>query len=362
MSTTQVAQNGLDRGLGELETLGLTRPPNVLLTEYLNVLTGEDVLDAALAAQIAAAFNRVRYSAVPADDTQVNDAAASLDRAVARLAAMNPERRTEISERVRNRIYLLGGMRGSFVEPGSEGSPSIGSWKGPVTRAQPIPAPSVINEALDSSFELSDRADGFVAALSPTDPRQSGLPRIPLEFCALAILAAFFVGYFFRDAANKFVEADGDRAARSGFRSPDSWMATVRAVGEDEVRAQHYGKARQALEFALSFSQHEDARTLNELAWSYVNPDEKGTTNPQRALDLITRALKLDRGPELLDTAAEAHFQLGNFSEAVRLEREALTRSADGRPVLEQSLEKQLHKFQEGERTHAAAHPSATSK
>src|SRR5580692_7644518 len=137
MSTTQVAQNGLDRGLGELETLGLTRPPNVLLTEYLNVLTAEDVLDAALAAQIAAAFNRVRYSAVPADDTQVNDAAASLDRAVARLAAMNPERRTEISERVRNRIYLLGGMRGSFVEPGSEGSPSIGSWKGPVTRAQP---------------------------------------------------------------------------------------------------------------------------------------------------------------------------------------------------------------------------------
>jgi hypothetical protein len=72
--------------------------------------------------------------------------------------------------------------------------------------------------------------------------------------------------------------------------------------------------------------------------------------------------LKLDRGPELLDTAAEAHFQLGNFSEAVRLEREALTRSADGRPVLEQTLEKQLHKFQEGERTHAAAHPSATSK
>jgi tetratricopeptide (TPR) repeat protein len=366
MSFTQVAQNGLDRGLVELETLGLTGPPNVLLTEYLNALIAEDILDAALSAQISAAFNRARYAAVPADDAQVNEAAASLDRVVARLAVMSPEKRTQISERVRARIYLLSGVRGSSTVPSAEGGPSIEAFRMPVTPARPNPDQSVIDEAPDSSFELSDRADGFVPSLSPTNLRRSGLPRVPLEFCALAILATFFVGYFFRDAANKFVVAgsdtDRDHAPRLGFRSPDDWIATVRAVGEDEVRAQHFGKARQVLEFALSYSQHEDARALNELAWSYVNPDERGTTNPKRALHLITRALKLDRGPELLDTAAEAHFQLGNFSEAIRLEREALTRSADGRPALEQFLEKQLRKFQDGERTHAAAHPSATSK
>jgi len=290
-----------------------------------------------------------------------------LDRVVARLAATSPEKRTQISERVRARIYLLSGVRGSATERSSEGGPSIEAFRTPVTQIPQNPNVSVIDEAPDGSFEFSDRADGFVAALPPTARRSSGLPRVPLEFCTLAILATFFVGYFFRDAANKFVEADSgdnrEHAARPGFRSADAWIETVRAVGEDEVRAQHWGKARLALEFALSYSQHEDARSLNELAWSYVNPDEKGTTNPERALDLITRGLKLDRQPEFLDTAAEAHFQLGNFSEAIRLEREALTRAADGRgPGLEDILEKQLHKFQEGERTHAAAHPSATSK
>ncbi|HEV3303926.1 MAG TPA: hypothetical protein VG055_30025 [Planctomycetaceae bacterium] len=366
MSFTQVAQNGLDRGLVELETLGLTRPPNILFAEYLNALTAEDVLDAGLAAQISAAFNWVRYSAVLPDDAQLNEAVAALDRVIARLAAMSPEKRTQLAERFRARIYLLGAGLASSAEQGSESGPSIEAWQGPLTRSRANREESAFNEAPDNSFELSDHPDGFVASLSPTERRRSRMSRIPLEFCALAILATFFVGYFFRDAANKFVESgprhDRDHAAQPGFTSPDAWIATVQAVGENELQAQHYGKARQALEFAFSYSQHEDATLLNELAWSHVNPDEKGSTNPQRAMDLINRALKLDRRPEFLDTAAEAHFQLGNFSEAIRLEQEALTRAADGRgPWLEEFLEKQLHKFQEGERTRAA-HPPATPK
>jgi tetratricopeptide (TPR) repeat protein len=366
MSFTQVAQNGLDRGLVELETLGLTRPPNILFAEYLNALTAEDVLDVGLAAQISAAFNWVRYSAVLPDDAQVNEAAAALDRVIARLAAMSPEKRTQLAERFRARIYLLGAGLASSAEQGSESGPSIEAWRGPLTRSRPNREESAFDEAPDNSFELSDQPDGFVASLSPTELRRSRMLRIPLEFCALAILATFFVGYFFRDAANKFVESgsrhDRDHAAKPGFTSPDAWITTVQAVGENELQAQHYGKARQALEFAFSYSQHEDATLLNELAWSHVNPDEKGRTNPQRAMDLMNRALKLDRRPEFLDTAAEAHFQLGNFSEAIRLEQEALTRAADGgRTGLEDFLEKQLHKFQEGERTQAA-HPPATPK
>jgi tetratricopeptide (TPR) repeat protein len=367
MGSTEVAQNNLDRGLLELERLGLARPPNVLLAEYLSALTAEEVLDVSGAEKISAAFNLVRYSAVAADDAQVDEGAAVLNRVAERLAALSPEKRTQISERVCARIYLVSGVRGSSTNRIPEGGPSIEAFRTPVTQIRQNPHQSVIDEAPESSFELSDRADGFVAALSPTARRRSGTPRVPLEFCALAILATFFVGYFFREAANKVVGAgsgdDREHAARPGFRSPDAWIGTVLAVGQGEVRAQHYGKARQALEFALSYSQHEDATTLNELAWSYVNPDEKGTTNPQRALDLITSALKLDRRPEFLDTAAEAHFQLGNFSEAIRLEQEALTRAAEGGgPALEQFLEKQLRKFDEGLRAHAATHPSAPRK
>ena len=58
LQSTRVTQTGLERGLAELETLGLIRPSNVLLAEYLRALTAEDVLDIATADQISAAYNR----------------------------------------------------------------------------------------------------------------------------------------------------------------------------------------------------------------------------------------------------------------------------------------------------------------
>jgi tetratricopeptide (TPR) repeat protein len=352
MTLTQVVQNGLDRGLAELDALGLPRPPHVLIAEYLDALTAEAVLDHAEAASIAAAFNRIRFSAVTADDAQVGEAAGFLSRAAARIAAMSPDERKEISDRIRDRMR----------RPGAE--PLPGPERDAVLRiervlASPSPAGAVdfaVAEDFDAPFEGSHASAAFVTASPRKSRRWTGLPRT-VELLALAGVVIFFSGYFFRNLSDKIVggtEAPGPK--------DETIFKSVRNLGVSQSIGQRYGKARIALEFAIANGE-EDAEALNSLAWSYVNPDEHGATNPQRALELINQGLKKERLPAYLDTAAEAHFQLGNFSEAVRLEEEALTKTPEGRLFgLRPLLEKQLEKFQEGERLHPAAQASRTTK
>ncbi len=55
LDSTQVTSLGLEQGLAELETLGLVRPPSVLLAEYLNAMAAENLLDNATAKQVSAA-------------------------------------------------------------------------------------------------------------------------------------------------------------------------------------------------------------------------------------------------------------------------------------------------------------------
>ena len=362
MSSTPVAQNGLDRGLAALETLGLNRPASVLFAEYLSALTAEGVLEASESEQVSAAFNRTRYSAVAVDAPEVAEAAGCLDRAASRLAAMSVEERTQICDRVRTRIQPPVVAQ----TQNRNGSQPIEAPTLPVLSAGQNRNDTAIGDHGDEPLEPADLPHAFVAA-SPRAGRRGGLPTIPLEFCALAVLAMFFGGYFFRDAAAKVTEPDevhgpDHRKSRGGFASPGAWIRTVRELGNTEAAAKHYGKARLALEFALAYSKDaslkDDAETLNNLAWSYVNPDEGGTTNPQRAFELINRGLKLDRQPAYLDTAAEANFQLGNFSDAVRLESEALIRANNGPgdARLVSFFEEQLQKFREGQRVHTAAH------
>jgi hypothetical protein len=357
MFLTQSAQNGLDRGLAELEALGLPRPANVLLAEYLDALAAEElILDASVAAQISAAYNRARYSVVAANDGQVTEAAAALNRVANRLTAMSPEERAQVSERVRERMRLLGGIRespgGALPELGVIGNSQVAAPTGttPVPATRPIQDETALGESPDNLFDLSDQR--HVVLATSADAKRGRKART-LEWLALAGLAIFFGGYFERNAADKVAQSmSGEQS--EGFASQESWIDAARAVGLGELRANHFGKTRVALEFVLAYSK-EDPFTLNQLAWSYVNPDEQGTTNPQRAWELIDRAIKVQRRPEFLDTAAEAQFQLGHSSEAVSLEQEALVR-AGGQPAqLVDFLEKQLTKFQNGEQKQAQA-------
>jgi tetratricopeptide (TPR) repeat protein len=177
-----------------------------------------------------------------------------------------------------------------------------------------------------------------------------------MELAALAVLLTFFGGYFFRDAANKVAGASESSppfiVPIAGRTAPGPWVDAIRSLGNAEARATHYGKARLALELALPYSE-EDPTELNNLAWYYLLPDKQAGTNPQRALQLINQALGVRRAWEFLDTAAEAHFQLGDFKEAIRLETEAINAPNERRSANDSAfLERQMEKFQNAEQTH----------
>jgi tetratricopeptide (TPR) repeat protein len=365
MSSTQVAQNSLDRGLVELETLVLNRPPNVLLAEYLSALAAEEVLAADAATRVSSAFNGVKYSALAADDAQVNEAAALLTQAAARLAAMSPEERQQIAQRVGERLQRPVAQPAQKLDT----ERSIDAPRTPVPAARADGAAwqnhsqAAVGESDESQFEFPDEHGLFVASLPQANGRRSALPRVPLELAALAALVTFFGGYFLRDAANKVAEASASPPPFPSAKRPllDVFVATTSSLGNSEAQAKHYRKACLALELALAYSP-EDATLLNNLAWYHLQPGES-RTNPQRALELVNRALELSRQGIFLDTAAEAHFQLGDFREAVRLERDAIATCYEQDERVDRTfLDRQLQKFRDAEQTHTAAHAPLTGK
>jgi tetratricopeptide (TPR) repeat protein len=365
MASTQVTDNALDRALLELESLGLARPTNILLAEYLIALSAEGLLDATAVADISAAYNRVRYAAVPGEDDQTRAAAAPIEQIAVRLRDLPAEQREQLAQRIFKRLPEEVDVAATEKSTESSGQPSsppssLGSRPVPVAS---WPAPSTLAP--------TDDVSGFpggvpVVTASPKSATSRwSRPWTTVEGFGLCCLATFFCGYFLREASQvafaKTSEASERR--RDVWVSPEAWVATIQARGIDELGVQHYRTARLALELALACSDDESsdhhAETLNALAWSYLFPDQNGAKDPPRALELVTKALAIRRRPGYIDTAAEAHYQLGNPMEAVRLEREALVRAQRLPPwrqlQLTNELKTQLLKFQNAERDLAAA-------
>jgi thiol-disulfide isomerase/thioredoxin len=108
-----------------------------------------------------------------------------------------------------------------------------------------------------------------------------------------------------------------------------------------------YAFAREMAEGPLS----KNARGLNALAWTIVDPmfvDKIPKQDLNLALDLASRAVKLERFHEFLDTLAWAHFWKGDLDEAVRLEEEALAQVKGERIEYKDALAKFKAKKEKG--------------
>jgi tetratricopeptide (TPR) repeat protein len=376
LESTQLARSGLEREFVTLEALGLTRPSHVLPAEYLRALTAEGVLDAAAADQVAAAYNRVRYSSVADDDPEVCEAVAALNRVAERLAAMSATDRRQVAAQVCERIQSLPAAlappRERDTEPlGGACETSIAALRQP-ERARRNQIAHARAENAAGATALSDPLDPFVAESSAAARKLSTRPRVPVELSAVVALVTFFGGYFFRDGVNKTLEVGDDGATNSGanyvsardaWKNTELWIDGIHLRAYEEARLQRYSKARVAFELALAYKP-DNTSLLNDLASLHLTADEAGTTNPKRALELAERALECSRLPAILDTAAEAQFQCGNLREAIRLEGESLTRafdSGDDRSEFRAYREKQLKKFQEANQIRTAQTAAASS-
>jgi tetratricopeptide (TPR) repeat protein len=369
LESAQVARVGFEQALTELEMLGLVRPANVLLAEYLAALRVESVLDDAAAVQISAAYNRVRYSAVADDDPELQEAVASLSRAADAMIAMSAEDRRHLARRVEDRLPVLPTEpildRDTEYQEDARTTPVPPARRIPKSKNNPLQSATVQRSVSPSEF--SDPLDAFLSSVPSTNGQRSLSRRVLLELSAVAVLAAFFGGYFFRDVANQAVSRGEDvetfgpnhLTIRDAWKDRRLWTDGVRSRADEEVQARQYAKARLALELLVAY-EPKNPSVLNDLARLYLTPDESGGSNPRRALTLVQEALKFTRVPTVLATAAEAHFQCGNVREAIHLEEESLTRASQLGVDREfrQHLQKQLQRFQEAEPIRTAASPN----
>jgi tetratricopeptide (TPR) repeat protein len=373
MGSTQGTQNTLEQRLAALEAFGLRRPSYVLLSEYLDALIAERVLDEAAAAPISDAYNRARYAVDSAADPGVADAAAALEQVALALAAMTAEDRQRLVARIRERIEL----------PESEQPQALVGNGESVSPTSPVPLPrqngvdrerGLLAASAPEQRRLADRFPapaGFIAFV------RAILRRRRLELSAVVGLALFFAGYFYRDLANMTIDPRNrlgrqqqTKAIAQRANPADLWMFPKQLVevvarrGLEDERARQWGKARIAYQMVLGYSPN-DPTALNNMAWVLLFPDETGTTDPKRALQLVSRAIQKDRSPNILDTAAEANFQCGNVHEAVRLEREAVIGTYNNADVIGSDVrnlfERRLAKYWEREQQQRAGDSTTSS-
>lgn len=112
--------------------------------------------------------------------------------------------------------------------------------------------------------------------------------------------------------------------------SPPSDVQVLGYVGLGGLltEAKRWKEAEAALQKGIAIAP-DSAILLNNLAWLYVTSDDAAIHNPQKGVQLATKAVELthQRSASLLDTLAEAYFASGDRDKAVEYGRKALALS-----------------------------------
>ena len=365
MTSPPAAQNSLETCFRELESLGLSRPASVLVTEYLAALAAENVVDPETAERVAAAYHRSRYGVVDPGDLEVREAGTRLEKVAAALAAMSDDARHELADRIRRRLQPITtdiSLPPAFIAEQTSATQSGLEPQSPMFGNAFATGPS---QDLGLFSDLGSIADS--KSKTATSRRGVRIRSLPLETAALLVLALIFAGYFFRHGVDRAIDRNGAESPASGrnhlsardvWKRDDYWAANLRRRAQAEATRKSDRSARLAYELLLSYAP-QDAGALNDLAWLYLTSDEAAVRDSKRGLELALRALTISRTPAILDTAAEAHFQAGQAAEAVKLEQEAL-HAIPGFPGSEYNqfrtlLERQLEKFQSAEKSASSA-------
>jgi tetratricopeptide (TPR) repeat protein len=111
-------------------------------------------------------------------------------------------------------------------------------------------------------------------------------------------------------------------------------------IGDLYYSLKYYDKAKSAYEKSLSLST-KNPNVLNNLAWLYATCEDKTIRNPELAVVLAEKAVKIEETPQILDTLAESYYAAGDYEEAVEAGEKALNLAGPDKFY----YEKQLAKF-----------------
>lgn len=104
--------------------------------------------------------------------------------------------------------------------------------------------------------------------------------------------------------------------------NPDSYWAKIRLAINYDYKKDAVKAEKTYLE--LLKIDAEDAWVLNNLAWLYLTTNDPNILDPEAALKLAIKAVKLNANSENLDTLAEAYFQKKDYKKALKAIVQAL--------------------------------------
>lgn len=135
--------------------------------------------------------------------------------------------------------------------------------------------------------------------------------------------------------SNRYIE---DVLIREIEKTPDNPNLYL-LLGDLYYKIENWGGTREAYEEAIALDP-ENAYVLNNLAWLYATCEDERFRDPQRALELVNRAVAIETSPHVLDTLAESYFINGRFEDAVEAEKRALSLVKGNRSYYLKQLER----------------------
>jgi hypothetical protein len=368
VSTLTVPQITLDNLLETLGKQGLDRPANVLFTEYLAALVLEEITDASTAERVGAVYHRFRFGAIDPDDGALEEVRSAVDRMIQKLDAMTAESRVQLADRLRKRLRST--LAVPLLEPAASGKRE--SERTFVSQREAVESngdSSPLSDEGAKPFENNEPVPVPVPNLPARDRGRSWqFPKSPTAFMAIAAVGLFFAGFLVRGVLeNRWREGDFQFLVRrrpviepdAVWRDDALWNGNVLKRAAFELSRKNDPGACQLYDVHLATHPH-DASTLNELAWTLLTSKE--IHNRQRGYELALRAVALSRSPEILDTAAEAHFQMGQFEKALNLEIDAIRALPASIPQKDYKIySSQLDKFEAAWRSASSARTTVPS-
>jgi len=110
-------------------------------------------------------------------------------------------------------------------------------------------------------------------------------------------------------------------------------------LGDLYYSEKKYEEAIRAYEESIALKSN-NPQALNNLAWLFATCDIDRFRDPEKSLELATKAAALEKSPHILDTLAESYYANGQFEAAVSAEMQALERVRKNRHYYEDQLKK----------------------
>jgi len=307
---------------------GLPKPENCLLSDYLNFLVEQDLLQSSAAANIESLYYSGRYGSRFIDEALLADTLRDIDQALLAIAQLEPDHLRSHADSLRKTFSPTPAVAAVVRQPVAASAPSQRLSETPLA-VDLVPSMNGMTTGSRLAFWSRLVAFGFLwtmfvllagyyghdhmsAALQrfqdqKVDPNQIACKNRSIEEVRRERLAVI------KRERERIMATESDEQRATFMRL----LASRHLAHRDVAEFIHV--------YRILISQNPDsAMDKNTLAWAMLRSREEWYRDPVQAQQLAEEAVAAEPKPHHLDTLAEACFQNGDIKRAIALEEQAL--------------------------------------